>query len=74
LGILDARDYFNMWQKRKNDYIKNNMSDNLITTDDLNGIEKAKIIEVINDIKNENIQTTYSEFCIPLRLPAAESL
>ena len=58
LGILDARDYFNMWQERKNDYINNDLSDNLITTDDLNAIEKAKIMEVINDIKTGNIQKT----------------
>ena len=33
------------------------MSDNLITTDDLNGIEKAKLMEIINDIKTGNILT-----------------
>jgi hypothetical protein len=56
LGILDTKDY-NNWQERNNLYINNNMSDNLITTDDLNGIEKAKLMEIINDIKTGNILT-----------------
>ena len=58
LGILDTRAYFNMWQERKIQYINNDLSDNLITSDDLNGLEKAKIVEIINDIKTGNIQTT----------------
>jgi hypothetical protein len=58
LGIIDTRDYFNMWEDRKNHYMNNDLSNYLITTDDLNGIDNSKILEVINDIKTGNIQST----------------
>jgi len=53
LGILDVKDYYNKWQIRKEDYKENKLYENLITTDDLNGVKEEAIKKVIHDILNK---------------------
>lgn len=60
LGMLDTRKYYNDWQERKDNYNNHNLKDCLITTDDLNGINNAKIAELIENIKDLNLKQTPS--------------
>lgn len=55
LGMLDVRKYYNSWQKRKQDYKSIGQFNNLITTDDLGGIDESKIDRLIEDIKNDSL-------------------
>jgi hypothetical protein len=58
LGMLDTSKYYNDWQMRKNHYNEHNLKENLITTDDLNGINNKKLAELIENIKELNIKKT----------------
>ena len=53
--MLDVRKYYNSWQKRKQDYKSIGQFNNLITTDDLGGIDESKIDRLIEDIKNDSL-------------------
>ena len=56
LGRLDIKTYSEKWQERLELYKKNNLYQQLITTDDINGLSKEKIINVIQDIKNKTLK------------------
>ena len=58
LGKLDIRTYSQLWQERLDLYKRNKMFSNLITTDDLNGLDKTKIINLIEDLKTQKIINT----------------
>jgi len=58
LGMLDTRKYFNDWQERKNNYNQHGLSDSLITTDDLNGIDQSKLNTLIENIREMELKTT----------------
>jgi len=58
LGMLDTRKYFNDWMRRKNDYEDHGLSDFVITTDDMNGIEDELLNKLIDDIRKNNLQKT----------------
>jgi hypothetical protein len=60
LGKLDTGNYYNYWHERKEDYIRNGLYDNLITTDEIGGIVKEKIMEVIKDVQSQSVQDTPS--------------
>jgi hypothetical protein len=63
LGRLDIKTYSEKWQKRLELYKKNNIYQQLITTDDINGLSKEKIIEVILELKNKTLRDTpFSKF------------
>lgn len=70
LGMLDTKKYFNDWQIRKRNYFEHNLKENLISTDDLEGIKEEKIQDIIEDIINQNIKSTignkFSEHHYPL--------
>lgn len=50
LGKLDAEDYYKNWAQRKQDYINNDYYENLITTDDLNGVSEEVVSDLIQDM------------------------
>lgn len=58
LGMLDVKKYYRDWQRRKDDYVEHNHFDNVVTTDDLNGIDNNIVDKVIQDIRNNNIRTS----------------
>jgi hypothetical protein len=58
LGMLDTRKYFNDWQERKKNYYEHGLSDSLITTDDLNGINKEKLNELFEHIRESELKST----------------
>lgn len=58
LGMLDTRKYFNDWQERKKNYYEHGLSDSLITTDDLNGINKEKLSELFEHIRESKLKKT----------------
>lgn len=58
LGMLDTRKYFNDWQERKKNYFEHGLSDSLITTDDLNGINKEKLNELFGHIRELELKQT----------------
>ena len=51
LGMLDVRKYYKDWQQRIDDYKDHGLFDDLVTTDDLNGIKQEKIDAVIDAIR-----------------------
>lgn len=59
LGMLDVRKYYRDWQKRTEDYKDHGIFDDLVTTDDLNGIRHEKIEAVIEAIRTGQLQTTH---------------
>lgn len=61
LGILDMKDYYKDWEKRKQDYIDNGYYEHLITTDDLNGASKEIIDKIIQDILKDNLTLSDDE-------------
>jgi exodeoxyribonuclease V alpha subunit len=58
LGMLDTRKYFNDWQGRKKSYVEHGLSDSLITTDDLNGIDQEKLNTLIENIREFELKST----------------
>jgi exodeoxyribonuclease V alpha subunit len=58
LGMLDMRKYFNDWVRRKSDYEAHGLSDYVVTTDDMNGIEDELLDKLINDIRNKRLKET----------------
>lgn len=58
LGMLDTQKYFNDWQERKSNYFNHGLADSLITTDDLNGINKDKLSELLEHIRESEIKKT----------------
>ena len=60
LGMLDTRKYFNDWQERKNNYFDHGLADSLITTDDLNGVNKEKLNILLENIRESEIRSTPS--------------
>ena len=58
LGMLDTRKYFNDWQERKKNYNEHGLSDSLITTDDMNGIDQNKLNILIENIRELELKTT----------------
>ncbi len=61
LGRLDIENYSEDWSRRKQDYITNGLFENLITTDDLGGVDKEKILDIIHDIKRGNLAGSKDE-------------
>lgn len=58
LGMLDTRKYYNDWQERRENYYEHGLKDALVTTDDLNGVDHEKIAELIENIKELELQET----------------
>ena len=58
LGKLDTSDYAKNWQERRNDFEANGKMENLITTDDLNGIKEGILLKVISDLKRDSLAST----------------
>jgi len=50
--------YFNAWMRQKNDYWDYGLSDFVVTTDDMNGIEDKLLDRLIDDIRKKNLQAT----------------
>ena len=50
LGMLDTREYYLDWAKRRKGYEATGLGDSLITTDDLLGVQQDKIASVIEDM------------------------
>jgi len=63
LGELDLQDYWTKWMVRRDWYKANGKIDRLVTSDDLGGVKNEKILEIIQDIKNQKLkETDNSEF------------
>jgi len=58
LGMLDVRKYYKDWQQRIIDYKDHGLFDQVITTDDLDGINQEKIEEVIEAMRTGSIAHT----------------
>ena len=59
LGRLSEKEYARKWKEVKfPTYQKYNLTDRLITTDELNGIDPSKIDEVIVAIASDNLSST----------------
>lgn len=56
LGMLDVRKYFKDWQQRVVDYQDHGLFDQVVTTDDLDGIKQEKIDAVIDAIRTGNLK------------------
>lgn len=61
LGILDIKDYYEDWAKRKQDYIENGYYENLITTDDLEGVSKERVVNIIQDMLKNSLAVSEDE-------------
>ena len=61
LGILDIKDYYEDWTKRRQGYIENGYYENLITTDDLEGVSKEKIVKVVQDMLKNDLTVSEDE-------------
>lgn len=57
LGMLEVKKYYKDWQNRLDLYKENGLYGNLITTDDLGGINQEKINKIIDDIREEKLFT-----------------
>jgi len=57
LGMLDVRKYYKDWQQRIVDYKEHALFDDLITTDDLDGIKHERVDAVIDAIRTGELQT-----------------
>jgi exodeoxyribonuclease V alpha subunit len=55
LGMLDVRKYYKDWQLRIDDYKDHGLFDDLVTTDDLDGIKQEKIDTVIDAIRTGDL-------------------
>ena len=58
LGMLDTRKYYKDWQDRRKSYNEHGLEDFLVTTDDLNGVNEEKIVELIEHIKDLELKET----------------
>jgi exodeoxyribonuclease V alpha subunit len=58
LGMLDIRKYYRDWLRCKEDYKDHSYFDNVITTDDLEGIDNNIIDQIIRDIKKGKLKTS----------------
>lgn len=56
LGMLDAGRYFEDWQKRKKGYLDSGLGDQLVTTDDLLGVDEARLRKVVDDLVSGKLQ------------------
>jgi len=56
LGMLIDKKYCSDWRKRLEIYKQKQEIENLVTTDELNGISDKKISKIIEDIISENIK------------------
>jgi len=61
LGRLDIGNYSQDWARRKQDYIAAEVYENLITTDDLGGIDKEILFTIIQDIKRNKLRDSTDE-------------
>jgi hypothetical protein len=61
LGKLDDKEYHNKWTARKQDYVEKGYYENLVTTDDLDGISSDRIKKVIEDILSDKLANTEKE-------------
>lgn len=61
LGRLDIKKYSSDWTRRKQDYIDSGLYDELITTDDLGGINNEAVMDIIQDIKSGSLKVAKSE-------------
>lgn len=57
LGMLDVKKYYKDWQNRIILYKEQGIYDDLITTDDLGGINQGKIDVLIDDIRENQLYT-----------------
>lgn len=57
LGMLDVRKYYKDWQQRIADYEDHDLYDQVVTTDDLDGIKQEKIDAVIDAIRTGDLRT-----------------
>ncbi len=57
LGMLDVKKYYKDWQDRIELYKEEGLYDDLITTDDLGGIDQEKIDQLIDDIREDALQS-----------------
>ena len=59
LGMLSDKKYSQEFtQLKRPTYEKNGLSDDLITTDDSNGVKTEKILELIRDLKTNKLKKT----------------
>lgn len=58
LGMLDTRKYYNDWKQRRKDYKEHGLEGDLISTDDLNGVNNDKIAELLEHIKESELKET----------------
>jgi hypothetical protein len=58
LGELDVQRYSKDWQERRKDYEENGLIESLITTDDLNGLREALVLQLIDDIVTNKLKDT----------------
>jgi len=61
LGILDMKDYYTKWMQRKETYKKQGLYEQLVTTDDLNGINSNKIQAIIEMLLSGNLKPNLPE-------------
>jgi hypothetical protein len=50
LGMLDRADYSRDWKSRRTGYRTENLEDNLVTTDDLDGVRQERLHQVVADL------------------------
>jgi len=62
LGIIDTEDYYKRWKKRLEIYKTYNCIDNLLTTDDKDGIKQEIIEKILEDINKNMISGGKTEF------------
>jgi exodeoxyribonuclease V alpha subunit len=55
--MLDVRKYYKDWQRRIDDYKDHGLFDNVVMTDDLDGINQAKIDAVVDAIRCGHLRT-----------------
>jgi hypothetical protein len=61
LGRLDIKKYSGDWMRRKQDYIDSGIYDNLLTTDDLDGIDNEAVMSIIQDIKSGKLKQSKTD-------------
>jgi hypothetical protein len=66
LGILDAKDYYDKWVRRRKNYEEMGLLNNLVTTDDLYGIKEENIKGIIDKLLSgklaPSIDTRFSKY------------
>jgi hypothetical protein len=61
LGRLDTKKYSGDWLRRKQDYIDSGLYENLLTSDDLEGIDNEVVMNIIQDLKSDKLKESSSE-------------